>query len=142
MLSGAKPAASMVRAVAQEKEFMPCPTSNSTPRARDFWTALRAVPSCRTGAEAVGQDVAGTQQVEGFAVGRRRLVDRAHQGQAALVGGVERQMRRDKARGAARISADPDLDADDDLGIVAGDLSDLSHGQPAHVLGLVHRDCA
>ena len=122
---GREAPASMASATSNANEPMPWPMSNMTPRSRAWWQASRTRPSAVTGAfgrrpEAVGEGVARRSSGQHLLVARRRPVDVAHHRQARLLGGLDREVQRQDAVGAAGVGADPHLDAADQVGILAG----------------------
>src|SRR5438132_309567 len=78
-----------------------------------------SLPSSGLAIASAGRCVAAPQPWQHFRSAGRRLVDMRHQRQADLVGGFEREVDRGDAAGAASVAARANLDADDDIGVLA-----------------------
>ncbi len=105
-----------------------------------FYRALRGDSRIGKGTECVGEHVARAQARNHLLVARRRMIDVRHQRQPDFPGNLERDVERHNPRGARGVTADADLDADDEIaiGVRHGDGVDRIH-QP-ELLALADHD--
>ena len=135
--SGRKPASSIGRVEAKPKPPMPWPMSKMMPRSRaspHLGPDLAADHGrVRERPVAVGQDVALAQARQHVLARRRREVDVGHHRQVELLGDLDREFEREHAVALAGVAADPDLDADDQVAVLLGDLEAFARIEQADV---------
>ena len=143
MQSGAKPLASIVRAVLNANDPMPWPMSKMTPRLRASITAGRTPPS-----GVVGLLGNGRKQWVRMSPGLKRSSTSssvgggtsicAMSGQARFLGDLERDVERHGPRILRRVEADPDFDAADRVAVRQRDLDRVDRRHEPEVAALSH----
>src|SRR5215469_4933668 len=88
----------------------------------------------------MGKHIAWTQPRDHLLIARRRMIDMAHQGHTDLVSNLERNLKRHDSRGPRGVTADPHLDADDEVAIGVGHLDRTDRVHQAKLLAVSDHD--